>query len=171
MEGNVNAFQNIIEWMKKPSNILIFNGSPGIGKTYFCAALTEWALSKFNTVRYHKEENLLRALRLGISEGRGDYLTTLELMTDSELVILDDVGSGINADRDTNRDLEFRREVFFSFLDKRYNSELPTIITSNFSKKDFEKVYSQRITSRLFASENTIISIFDEESDKRKQGY
>lgn len=94
--------------MKNPKNILVFNGSPGIGKTHFCSALTEWALKTFNSRRYHKEESLLRALRAGISEGNGDYLINLQLLTDDELVILDDVGSGINADKFTNRDLEFR---------------------------------------------------------------
>ncbi len=91
-------------------------------------------------------------------------------MIDDELVILDDVGSGINPEKVSYRDLEFRREVFFSFLDYRYNAQLPTIITSNFTQKDFNEVYSERICSRLFSSENTIISIFGEGLDKRKKG-
>jgi len=156
--------------MKNPKNMLVFIGSPGIGKTYFCAALTEWALTQFQNRRYHKEEKLLRELRKGISEDSGDYLIALELLIDDELIILDDVGSGINPDKITYRDLEFRREVFYSFLDYRYNKMLPTVITSNFSKEDFLKVYSERIVSRLFASENTIIKIFGEGLDKRQEG-
>lgn len=156
--------------MKNPKDMLVFHGSPGIGKTYLCAALTEWSIKNFNTRRYHKEEDILRRLRKGISEGIGDYLIDLEFMIDDELVILDDVGSGINPDKVTYRDLEFRREVFYSFLDYRYNRRAPTIITSNFTRKEFLEVYSERIESRLFATENTIIEIFGDGLDKRQQG-
>ncbi len=150
--------------------MLVYHGNPGIGKTYLCAALTEWSLVKFDTRRYWKEEELLKRLRIGISDGNGDYLQNLKYYTDDELVILDDVGSGINPSKESYRDLEFRREVFFSFLDARYNSQLPTIITSNFSKDEFLKVYSERIVSRLFSAENTIITVMDG-VDKRSLGY
>lgn len=156
--------------MKNPQNILIYHGTPGIGKTYLCAALTEWCFSKFNSFKYLKEEDLLKKLRLGISEGKGDYLDSMRYMIDHDFVILDDVGSGINPEKSSYRDLEFRREVFFSFLDYRYNCMKPTIITSNFTKQEFEIVYSERITSRLFAAENLDIEIIDG-ADKRKLGY
>ncbi len=157
-------------FMKKSKNMLVYHGSPGIGKTYLCAALTEWALTHFDTRRYHTEEEVLRRLRAGIGERSGDYLIHLEYLMDDDLIMLDDVGSGINPKKLTYRDLEFRREVFFSFLDYRYNVQKPTIITSNFTKEEFIEVYSERICSRLFASENTIISLFGEVQDKRTMG-
>lgn len=160
----------IMKYIQTPKNMLVFCGSPGLGKTHFCAALTDWTFDFFNTRRYHKEEALLKTLREGISEGMGDYLTNLRLLIDDEVVILDDVGSGTNPDKLSYRDFEFRREVFFSFLDYRYNQMLPTIITSNFSKEDFLKIYSERIVSRLFAAENTIIQLFGDGLDRRKEG-
>lgn len=156
--------------MKDPKNFLVFIGSPGCGKTYFCAALIDWAFRTFNSRRYHKEEELLRKLRQGISEGNGDYLIALEYMIDDDFVILDDVASGINPDKVSHRDLEFRREVFFSFLDYRYNTHKPTIITSNLTRQQFKDVYSERIASRLFASENIIIEMFGDDLDKRGKG-
>src|SRR5574338_1024077 len=59
----------IFNYLQNPKGMLLFHGSPGIGKTYFCSALTEWALCRFDSRRYHREEDLLRRLRLGISEG------------------------------------------------------------------------------------------------------
>lgn len=157
--------------MKDPKNFLVFLSKPGIGKTYLCAALTEWALETFRSLRYHRERDLLAKLRQGIADGDGDYAKALEYYIDDDLIILDDVGSGINPEKHTNRDLEWRAEILFSFLDYRYNSMKPTVITSNFSKRLFESVYSERIASRLFAAENKIITIFDDSIvDKRSIG-
>ena len=150
--------------------MLLYHGSPGIGKTYFCSAIAEWALQNFDSIRYHHEKNLLARLRQGISDGSGDYERNLGYLIDDELVILDDVGSGINPNKCNNRDLEWRREIFFGFLDYRYNSMKPTIITSNFTQNDFMEIYSGRICSRLFANENTIISVFGDDLDKRQKG-
>ena len=150
--------------------MLVYNGSPGIGKTYFLACLIEWCYSNFNTFRYHREEDILRRLRNGIGEGKSDYLMNLEYLIDDQFIMLDDVGSGINPEKVTNRDLEFRREVFFSFLDYRYRTGLPTVITSNFTRKDFKDVYSERICSRLFSAQNTIIERFGDNIDKRQMG-
>lgn len=156
--------------MKDKKNMLVFCSNPGIGKTYLCAAMAEWAVDNFNFVRYHKESDLLSKLRSVISEGCGDYVKALEFMIDDDVVFLDDVGSWYN-DHYTNKDNEWKIEVFFHFIDTRYNSEKPTIITSNLTRTDFEKIYSPRIASRLFASENKIISIFDKDvKDKRSQG-
>jgi DNA replication protein DnaC len=160
----------ILGFLKNPKNMLVYNGSPGTGKTYFCACLVEWCFENFSTFRYHREEDILRRLRNGISDGKSDYLMNLEYLIDDQFVMLDDVGSGINPKKVTHRDLEFRREVFFSFLDYRYRVGLPTVITSNFTRNDFKEVYSERIYSRLFASQNTIIERFGEGLDKRQMG-
>jgi len=156
--------------MKNPKNMLVYMGEYGLGKTYFCAALSEWIVSSFNTYRYYKDSQLLKGLREGISEGFGDYLGALKYKIDDELVILDDVGNGINPDQISYKDLEWRREILLEFLDYRYNTTLPTIITSNFSRAQFLQVYDKRISSRLFATENTFIEVFGEGLDKRQMG-
>lgn len=156
--------------MKKPKHMLIYHGSPGCGKTRFCAALMEWAFTCFKSFRKYRELDLLSKLRESISRGDGDYSRTLETMIDDDLVILDDVGSGINPSKITYKDLEWRREILFDFLDNRYNSMKPTIITSNFTKQEFDEVYSDRISSRLFASENKFISMFGNNVDQRALG-
>ena len=160
----------IIEYVKEPKNFLVYIGSPGIGKTYLCAALIDWIISTFPTFRYHAEKDLLKKLRDMIREESGDYATMLEYMCDDEFVILDDVGSGIDPKKEGFKDYEWRKEVFFNFLDYRYNLGKPTMITSNFSCKQFQDIYHERVTSRLFAKENTIIEILNGE-DKRAIGY
>jgi len=159
-----------VEFMEKPKNMLLYHGSPGCGKTRFCAALTEWAVTNFMSFRKYRELDLLSKLRSSMGEKNADYSLILDQMIDDDLIILDDVGSGINPDKVSYKDLEWRREIFFNFLDNRYNSMKPTIITSNFSRKEFNDVYSDRIESRLFSSENKFISIFGSEWDQRQKG-
>jgi DNA replication protein DnaC len=97
-----------------------------------------------------------------MDETKGDYLEALKLLIDDEFIILDDVGStGLN---------QWREEVLFDAVDERYNTMMPTLITSNFSVAEFKKLYHPRICSRLFATENTIIEILDG-VDLRTQGH
>lgn len=139
--------------MNEPKNFLVYCGNPGIGKTYLCSAMTEWAMTKFKSFRYWSEAELLKRVRSSMDEYKGDYVQTLKYFIDDELVMIDDVGStGLT---------EWRKEILFEALDFRYNSMLPTIITSNYGKKEFEQSFHPRISSRLFDKDNIIIEIND----------
>ncbi len=141
--------------MQKPSNFLVYCGSPGIGKTYLCASLVEWAIKNFNSDwRYWNENNLLKRLRHEIESVKGDYLDSLNCLIDAEFLILDDVGSSVKVN-------EWREEIFFNIIDYRYNTMKPTLITSNFSEKEFLEKYHSRVHSRLFSKDNIIIEILD----------
>lgn len=142
-----------MNFMENPQNFLVYCGSPGIGKTYLCAAMVEWAMTQFNSIRYWNESELLKRVRSSMEEVKGDYLTSLKLLIDDEFVIIDDIGS-------TNLN-EWRKEIIFDAIDERYNSMKPTIITSNFSIKQFKELFHSRVGSRLFAKENIIIEIND----------
>jgi DNA replication protein DnaC len=108
-------------------------------------------LKNFDSFRYWNEAQLLESVRNSIGESKGDYLRHLSYLIDDQLLILDDIGSQkIN---------EWKEEIIFDVIDKRYNSRLPTIITSNFNKTEFEKKYHPRLASRLFASKNIVIEI------------
>lgn len=141
--------EKLVLFMRKPKNFLVFCGNPGIGKTYFCSALMEWALKTFQSVRYHNEKELLARLRQAVKESYDDYGNVLKYLMDDDLIILDDVGS--------QKYSEWTEEIIFDTLDMRYNSMKPTIVTSNLSEKDFRDRFHHRIPSRLFATENIIL--------------
>lgn len=92
----------------------------------------------------------------------------LTYLIDDEFVIVDDIGGTIDADK-TQKNWDWRSEVLYEIIDYRYNSLLPTIFTSNFTKDQLYQIYSKRTLSRLFASENVIVEDRLSE-DKRKQG-
>ena len=149
----------ILNWIENPKNFLIFIGTPGAGKTHLCASFTEYAM-KFESFRYYNEGQLLTKVRNSIDQCGGDCLTNLKGFIDDFFVMIDDIGSGkIN---------EWREEILFEAINYRYNIMLPTVITSNFSKQDFERNYHPRIASRLFSEENTIIDA-SEWPDLRKE--
>ena len=81
-------------------------------------------------------------------------------MLDYDFIMLDDLGSaGIN---------EWRKEIIFETIDRRYESENPTVITSNLTRKEILENFGPRTYSRLFAKENLILE-FHEAKDLRKR--
>jgi DNA replication protein DnaC len=132
---------------------LVYCGNPGIGKTFLCSALIEFAMTRFESFRYWDESQLLQRIRESMGEKGGDYLKTLGYLIDDPFVMLDDIGScGLN---------DWRKEIIFDTIDERYKSTLPTVITSNFSKKEFQQNFHPRLSSRLFDKQNIIIEILD----------
>lgn len=158
-----DAQEAIVKWMKGKKHFLVYCGSAGIGKTHLCAALFEWMEINFKCWRFWEERELFRRVRSFISQSKGgDYLDCLKNLIDDEAIVLNDVGSqSVN---------DFREDLFFDTIDLRYNSMLPTIITSNFTVSEFRKTFHPRICSRLFAKENTVIERRDCQ-DLREQGY
>lgn len=149
-----------MKFIKNPKNFLFIQGNPGIGKTYVCAALLDYFYEKFEGKRYWTESNLLKKVRSSM-DLRGDYLESLELLIDDQFLIIDDLGS--------QSDNEFREDVIFHMLDYRYGLQLPTVITTNLSREELKERYNHRILSRLYASENCIISMHNGE-DLRQHG-
>lgn len=137
-------------------------GTAGVGKTYLCSALLAELHDKVSSIRAYDERKFLRLIRLSIgSSSNGDYLHYMQTLIDDDIIILDDIGSSGHTD--------WREEVLTDAIDYRYEEMSPTIITSNLSKKEFYDVYGQRISSRLFATENTIIDLFNMH-DLRQEG-
>jgi len=154
--------EKIAQWIKNNKNFLVFLGSPGVGKTYFCAALLPWVHPKVRSVRYWNERDLLARLREAISQEKGNYVKQLEYLLDDEFVMLDDMGScGIN---------DWRKEVWFEAIDMRYESQKPTVITSNMTRGEIFSSLGPRCHSRLFSKENLIIEMHDG-MDLRQQNF
>lgn len=133
---------------------MVYSGNAGIGKTHLAASLVEFGLTTFKSFRKWHEYDLLTKVRSSIDEFKGsDYIECLKYLIDDDFIILDDIGStGLT---------DWRKEVLFSAIDMRYNSMKPTLITTNLSRKEFNELFHERFSSRLFASSNTIIEIHD----------
>lgn len=153
----------------RQKHILVFLSAPGLGKTHFFSSMIDWIGENFESCRYHLEAKLLEELKKGFNEGF-EWREGLRMKTDDELIIYDDVGRWWLDSQRTDEKKDWSKSVFLEFLDERYNQMLPTIISSNLSEEDFKQVYGERVHSRLFATENTIIQFFEDGYDKRQQG-
>lgn len=152
--------KKIWEWIRGLNNFLVYLGSPGCGKTLFCAAMLDWVKNRVNTFRYYNEREFFARVRRSMENASGDYRDAIEYLTDDDLVIFDDLGSSGYTD--------WRKEVLFEFIDLRYSSKKPTIITSNLTRQDLIKAVGERGVDRLLASENKIIENFSGTSFRQK---
>lgn len=77
----------------------------------------------------------------------------IEFLCDDDLIIFDDMGStGFLANSD------WKRTILLQFIDNRYTRKKPTVITSNFTEKEILEKLGERIHSRLFDKDNTVLS-------------
>ncbi len=155
--GDVN--NRILEWIKKDSDMLFFIGNPGLGKTYVCAAVFNFWNSQKKNVRCMREKDLFSKLRQAIDNGF-DYGYENRRLAEADYVILDDLGSGTMTD--------WQKEVLFDFVDCRYNSRMPTIITTNLFREDLAREFDKRFLSRLYNKQNAIIEL--NWIDRRQEG-
>ena len=90
-----------------------------------------------------------------------DYNEIVNIICDHEVIIVDNFSSLYQA--------SLRKQILFQSVDSAYSSLTPTIIISDLNEKEFYETYGQRIASRIFAKENTIIDLFGCD-DLRKKG-
>lgn len=158
--------KSLLAWIKRPRNFLIFMGGPGSGKTYAAVAINKYLYDnakkhgKEYYINFFTQHILYDKMRELISKNWTlDYF--FETLKDSLLLTIDDFGS--------TRNNEWQIEQMTNIIDNRYKSNRATIITTNLSMNEIGRVFHPRIQSRLSATENLIISDWD--NDLRKEGY
>lgn len=141
----------IFDWLKREKGVLIFSGNPGIGKTHLCAAiLNDWITDPYQC-RYYNIRSFLHRIKEDIAKN-WDYIQTVKSLCECKWFLLDDLGSNSTM-------TEWQKEVIFEFIDCRYESKLPTLITTNWTKQEIFDNLGKRISSRLKDSNNIIIEL------------
>lgn len=143
----------ILNWIKNPSDFLVYAGSPGVGKTYLCAALIGYFSGKGKEVYYTNNRRFFEHIQGAMSKNVGNY-ESIKIFKEKELLIFDDLGA--------SRNTEWQAEMILDLIDHRYENRLPTIITTNYSSHDIKEIFSERTMRRIFNQDNTIINQFRE---------
>jgi len=153
-----SIMEKIDNWWNKKSDMLIFCGSVGVGKTYLAHALCKyWAENvKFPHNQYlfllEKEiyDHLQPPYNPGFSPGY-----ELQKLKDIPFIAIDDFG--------TAKKSEFRDETMFDVINGRHISRFPTLITTNLFLNQIKTNYDPRLYSRLTDIRNTVIELVDED--------
>lgn len=148
-----------LNWLKNPKGLLVLAGAPGCGKTYLCSAMIAWMYGKARDIYAHKEMDFISRIKLSF-DMKGDSDDEVRYLIDHEFYIYDDLGStGCGIKEDGN--VTWKQKVWFILIDERIASTRPTIITTNYTRKEIMHNVGARAYSRLFAEENCIIEMFN----------
>lgn len=165
--------KKLFEWALKPHDMLILIGSPGTGKSHFCAAFINRIIAKNKVKRFDHERSAFRFftehsymqyLKISMTSGAG-YESEITRLCETEYFMLDDFGS--------SRAGEWKEgDIMYPTINARSMNRLPTIITSNLTMSEINKVYADkgRIGSRLWDKRNIIIEINSEDRRKTRSG-
>ena len=127
------------------SRNLLFYGPTGQGKTFFCNSIAKYLMDKGYLVIYQTAFRLIDI----IEKYRFSAKTELSknkynLLFDADLLILDDLGTEFNN--------SFTNTEIFNIINGRLLSKRPTIISTNLTLSEIEKVYSKRVSSRIYGN-------------------
>ena len=118
------AYSAAREYAEEPDGWLVFIGRVGCGKTHLAAAIANRALARGSRVLFSTVSDLLDHLRATFTPNSTEvYDHLFQEMREAELLVLDDLGA--------QQSSPWANEKLFQLLNYRYNSQFPTIITTN----------------------------------------
>jgi DNA replication protein DnaC len=127
LAANQQQFARVIEaaraFAADPQGWLVLTGSPGAGKTHIAAAVANQRIAQGHPVLFAVVPDLLDHLRSAFAPTSGEtYDELFEQVRNAPLLVLDDLG--------THSSTPWAQEKLFQLLNHRYNTRLPTVITT-----------------------------------------
>lgn len=160
---DIETQRAISNWCKNPKDFLVAYGKPGKGKTYLCAALCykfmnekflvhegEQVIERNVEFKYTETVRFIEELHKAINSKKGQY-NAVKYFADMELLILDDLGCTTNND--------WQKEVILDLINQRYANNKPTVITTNFDQNAMTQHLGERLSRRIFNTDNLIIEV------------
>jgi DNA replication protein DnaC len=123
-ENLARALQLAREFARQPSGWLVLIGHYGTGKTHLAAAIANSCQERGQQAYFVVVPDLLDHLRATYSpDSRVAYDELFEAIRGAPVLILDDLGA--------HSSTPWAQEKLYQLINHRYNSRLPTVITSN----------------------------------------
>lgn len=141
MENNLNECISFADNFNGKGKGLLMMGETGLGKTHLSLAIANRVISKGFCVAYGSVPELLRKLnkeQYGKIEG-----DTMTLLTECDLLILDDLGAENSTD--------YTVSILYEIINARQNRNIPMVINTNLDMKIIKAQYEDRLYSRLFS--------------------
>jgi DNA replication protein DnaC len=155
-EGNISPKENMeliyfkcINFVKdfdKHNTNLMFLGKPGLGKTFLCNSIAKDLLDNGKSVIYKTASDLIDIIRKYKFdfENENSNEQSLNEIYNCDLLIVDDLGTELST--------QFSNLALYSILNRRNVKNKKMIISTNLDIDEFTRIYSDRITSRIFGN-------------------
>lgn len=143
-EDNRRLFQTAYEAAKRyadePRGWLVLTGNSGSGKTYLAAAIANHCIGLRISTYFMVVPDLLDHLRATFGpKSEVTYDELFEQVRNVPLLILDDLGAQTSS--------SWATEKLFQVLNHRFNSRLPTVITTNVPLDRLDESLQSRLTN------------------------
>ncbi|MCD5001208.1 ATP-binding protein [Enterococcus saccharolyticus] len=149
----------------------IFTGVPGVGKSHLAMSILQVVNNNadpFMSCLFISVNDLFRLIKDAISNKQSRYTedNMVRLLSDVDLLVLDDLGSESSFKRENTEASEYNQRILFSILNARNR----TIITTNLSSAELENIYNSKIVSRIYKGvEGHVIKFTRATKDKRSK--
>lgn len=143
-----NYCRDYAENFNEFSQSILMQGNTGLGKTHLSLSIAGVLIERGFGVVYASTPNLVSQLeKEHFSYNKTDN-NTYDYLTDCDLLILDDLG--------TEFVTNFSTTTIYNMLNSRILLGKPTIISTNLSIKEMEKIYSERFVSRIMGNNDRL---------------
>lgn len=151
--GNMKFHENMrknVECLKKyvdtfdptMSRSILLMGGTGLGKTHLSSAVARGVIEKGSDVFYTGAIDLFSSFEIQRFKSYSNEPNELiERYFECDLLIIDDLG--------TEMINQFSVSTLYNLLNDRLMRKKPTIVSTNLSREDIQKKYTDRIVSRL----------------------
>ena len=135
------AYRLALDFAQKPEGWLVFQGVTGAGKTHLAAAVVNYRYQAHQSAMFVVVPEFLDHLRGSFSpDARTTYDQLFERVKTTPLLVLDDFGE--------QSATPWAQEKLYQVLNRRYNAQLPTVITTSRSLEELENRISSRLADR-----------------------
>lgn len=144
MPSIIRICQDFVRTFDQDFRNLLFYGPVGTGKTFLSNCIAKELLDSGHSVIYFTAFQLFEHFSASSSGEAGEFLQRHEALLDSDLLILDDIG--------TEMANTFTVSKLFQVLNERALRRKSTILSTNLTPRDFRDIYSERVFSRITSS-------------------
>ena len=135
------AYSLAREFAEEPHLWLVLLGPTGCGKTHLAAAIANQLIARGRQPYFVVVPDLLDHLRAAYSpDSKIPYDELFEAIRTAPMLILDDLGA--------HSSTPWAEEKLFQLINHRYNHRLPTVITTNLTMDELDRL-DERLASRL----------------------
>ena len=133
-----------LKFAEEPRGWLVIAGPVGSGKTHLACAVANYRISKGHPAFYITADELLDHLRAAFSPGSEiEYDELFEQIKDSPLLVLDNLNYSATT--------AWSKGKLDQLLEHRFNSKLPTLVTTSTPVEEFENDYAGHINDPEFS--------------------